>query len=530
MGLSSLNIVGFVLKQLKQKGIDIADRFFLLPPLMPFIKTLESFRMGMLVLKERSENGCRVISLSLKKTYDLFLELILFLSYNSTLWETLFRRYFDFLKKINHDFANLQHKDFSSVDTRTMERQLSIFSNISKSDVAKLNILNLLDHLEELRLLLKILSEWTGQYVFFISKLPSKQAILTTKISQTPQAFKNGDYFYLSNGSNGSHSFQLIFSQNTASPSLIKNGHSPLYLYFFNFSEIVFFTKTKLFEPFILHFAIDPDFNDKCLHKLLYQKTFEDMKELTHSTKKEHEEGFKQGATATDFMVILSLFIKDLQLLRSTYEYYVSFFNSKNTGEKKTWRPRIHNPMMLLWLVAILGRFEIFKSITLPDQFDFEGSIGTDSVGTFYCKDSYYTRTFYEAVFPNNFLTFFSRVFDHTPSTIPLMLAAKWNRIDVIEGLLDLARQGKRIGLTKKDTAGHTAAEIAFYQGHDAAARLIDSYAHTLSEEQRKILYERRVNERKTPNTITEILQYGKTLAEGLCETTSAGVLPQRAI
>lgn len=61
------------------------------------------------------------------------------------------------------------------------------------------------------------------------------------------------------------------------------------------------------------------------------------------------------------------------------------------------------------------------------------------------------------------------------------MIAAKWNRLDVIEGLLKEHQKGKDIGLQKKDSFGKTAAHIAFDHHHYQAAKLLDDQSHTLS-------------------------------------------------
>lgn len=66
------------------------------------------------------------------------------------------------------------------------------------------------------------------------------------------------------------------------------------------------------------------------------------------------------------------------------------------------------------------------------------------------------------------------------------MIAAKFNRDDVVQNfLVEYVVRGKNIGLLNQDGYGRTPAQIAFNCGHYHLARLIDSYCHTLSPEQR---------------------------------------------
>lgn len=481
---SSTNMVGFILKQLQHMGIDIPVEYFDLPPLELYTKTLATYYYGLNKLERTGCNG-QAISKQLQNTYQQFSNLIRFLENNHRLWTSLYLMYQHYLGQIKRII--LDDTFINAISQKNIHDHLSQQPN---SDTKNESLSCALDKLEEVRLLLSILNEWTNQPFICISKLPSKEDILSLKKSDIDDFVSENfhhkyaledtdDHQMLSSAANGA-----VLPLSFDDPFVCNPTLSTMQSWFDN----------RHYEPLILHIAAA--LGEKYVFP--YEKNFWGVfpDSFNHTmmagAKTERYEAYKNGAVATDFMVIISLFVSDhLRAVRMAYQYYTACYKN-DEATAKNLRSSV-NPKILLWLVAMLGRYDIFQTIAISNTFDFTARIGYEYVGTFHrnssaLDDLYYTTSLNPPSRKMNAPFWFEdkqrliATCRYEPYPIPVMIAAKGNRIDVINGLLNEFRTNKKdIGLFTKDSLGKTAAHIAFDNGHFQLAKLLDDYSHTLS-------------------------------------------------
>lgn len=503
---SSMNMVGLVLRQLQHRGCSIPDKYLNLPPLELYTKTLITYYFGLSKLKKNSSHGCHVISEKIKETYDLFTELLEFLTGDEQIWKNLKRLYVDYYCKVE----NLIIKEMAIFQTPYQGHIADHLNKISNTDLNKLQLQDALHYLEEIRLLLVALSQWTGKFKTAIARLPSIKDILNLPVNPLHD-FKYPLWrsFYAM-----TQDTQVAKTPFDKKESFVTFGHE--------FSKpslrlMEYWFENKLYEPLILHIASGDGDAYHCPHGAsniytLFPKSCNDYM----------MKGAIGNFRSSDFMVIISLFVgRKLVALRTAYQYYAASFNNDQQSANRL-RPSVDR-QILLWLVAILGRYDIFQTLTPHHTFNYAAHIGMESIGRHgygipTIHDDCYTDTLYR----RGGCMIFQLAF--TATVTPLWIAAKWNRIDVLNGLLNACRQEKKdvVGLLMKNTEGKCAAQIAFDQGHYAAAKLLDDCSYELFNEH---LLSTSDHMKAMPDSTLSVIEgnHSNTMHEAILEVIAAG-------
>ena len=532
----SADMVGFILKQLQYKGILIPDEYFKLPPMELYLRIFNLFCKGMEKIKPDSDDGCESIATEVQASCALFSKLLKFLKQN----------------EIQEKLQLLYLNAFVEVKKILVEKPLIILKRDKSHLYERLNgmdkiqkerLLDALNRMEETRLLMCVLSQWTYHSRFFVSQLPTKNDILNMKIFDVNR-FSGADYFIRSCDDKGNLkiSFLLKYDECTfwsnATVFLYHQLNTPIE---FDFDMLI---KHRQYEAVIVKLAAAG------VHFRMFSSNItHEMRALMRSVNDEHSEHFSANGifNATHFMTIFSLFLAKYSELQYAYRYYTAYIN--NTDRLAT---AYVDPTILLWLVAILGRYDVFQSLVLPPQFNFAAPLGTKNIGR--CKLSinpkvppvsiangkvYFRevpRTFwldpsdndnslyadnlvpYHATANGNF-TFFKQ---YTPPTTPLMLATKLNHADVVEGLLGEQQRGKDIGLRNRDIYGRSSAKIAFDYGHYQLAESLDQASQILSSTERETIQ----CALKIPveNPIIDAVELGMVQAEQLKDSYRLGI------
>lgn len=508
--LSSINMVGFILKLLQQKEIFIPEQFFKLPSLELYTNTVKSFYLGMGELKPTGGDGCRAISKQLQNTYALFSEFVDFLSNDNNLWQRLLSLYVNYLPET---YSQIRINYASAAPSLTVSAYLS---EQPDNNAGKINLLNVVNHLEEIRLLLYFLSKWTNRLSSFIEKLPSKNDFLVLKGNEVYK-FSKRVFDINSQVSN------IYLDTKKLVVSKLHNPFAKL-----DSALMTFFFNEKLYEPLVLHFASGIGESYVCPFLIEKFTLFPPScnAAMMAAATSERQAEYKNGADATDFMVIISACVGGIKYLRHAYQYYVACFNN-NQSEAAKLRAAVF-PGTLLLLVAILGRYDIFQSISISDSFDFKVTFRAQAVGSYTPEyisiDKYYYTTVLNRCTNDQRLVCRG---DYMAPVIPLMIAAKLNHVEVIQGLLSVyCMQQKDIELQKRNSAGQTAAEIAFNHGHHRLAKLLDDHSHTLPEEAKKQLVLESHDDGETCQHIANTLKYGTALAQNLVTTHRGATTP----
>lgn len=477
------------------------------------------------MIKPASDDGCHAFAEELEKKFTLFSDLLTFLEKNDEIWKQLQQQYLTRLTDVKAALCDLL---YTSGD-KSLQHALTMVSDSS----GKIYLFDMLNAMEEARLLLVILSEWTHRFTFFVSALPSKNSLLAMTASDAHR-FENS-YSWL-NGENESTGWALTSARGGRKYSALRYGSiiqagfgKPFQNPFANpdYNLMKLFFEKKLYEPLILHFAAGSGSCYFCPDHPVDHQAFVFPGELNMqfmpAVTDECNNKYKNGFEATHFMVLITLFAVDkLPALRNAYQYYTAYYNGDSVAVEKS-RSTI-DPAILLWLTAILGRYDIFLSVKKPDSFDFAALVGTKTFGT-YNKDLInLDRYHYTPELNRSFAgQYFVQTHNYTSPMIPLMIAAKLNRVDVVEGLLkEYCEHGKDIGLLKKDFNGDTPAEIAFKHGHYSLSTLLDSHSHTLSHYRREVV-EREVRKNRTlaettKGSIVNALSLGGIFAQRLTD------------
>jgi hypothetical protein len=177
---SSVNMIGFVLKQLQHRGCSIPDAFLSLPPLALFLKTVSTYYHGLSALEAVDSQGCQAISDQLKTRYAHFSKFIRALPVKISFWRGLLDRYWDVYQQVEK-IVTQEIPFLQASDQKTIGEQFDDMPNVN---FKKNQCVEALYNLEEMRLFLIILTQWAGQYEVAATSLPSMQKILDLKVNQ----------------------------------------------------------------------------------------------------------------------------------------------------------------------------------------------------------------------------------------------------------------------------------------------------------------------------------------------------------
>ncbi|OGT47734.1 MAG: hypothetical protein A3E82_05645 [Gammaproteobacteria bacterium RIFCSPHIGHO2_12_FULL_38_11] len=508
----STNMIGFILKQLQIKGITIHDQYFKLPPLELYLRTHYLFLSAIKEINPGSDDDCQSFLEEFQERSKLFSELFAYLKQDD-IHEKLLLLYLNSLCEVKKVLCELSYSGAFLTPGCLLHEQLNRENKIKKEQ-----LFDALNAMEEIRLLLCILSQWTNHLGFFVSELPTRNFILTMTCADA-LIFKNiQNHLIRSNDdqgnsritSLGNHNIEFIFPNNISllfyakelRDSPLKIDHKRMGIhqseykmnhrtrevyrdtYFYsNLEEIV---KCKIYEPFILHFATDLN----CKPRDEYSYCLEVLSVDNYSYKPSQDNSVYPEVP--EFLSLLALFgSSKLEPLRYAYCYYAACMNNTDLHKADTLRPTV-NPSVLLWIVAMLGHYEIFQSLALSGQFNFVAPI---------CAE--------EGPWTDGY----------TPRTLPIFFAAKFNHTDVAEGMLAEHRRGNDIGLRHKDIYGRQPARIAFDYGHYQLANTLDLASDTLSPAERELT--QKALEIPASNSIEDALKLNliqaKRLAESYC-------------
>lgn len=408
---SSLNMIGFILRQLAHKGIQLPEKYHNLPPLIVFMTSVNTYYLGLTKLERINAEGCQAIGQQMHDVFSEYSELMQLIGKNNRFWIQLLSLYldaFELVENLLFNYLNFSHTVFrKNINDRLHE--------ISNTNLKKQKFLDALYQLEEIRLLIATLAEWTDYYKNPASKLASMKDILMLEINCLNDFhYPLWHSFYdenLHKQIKGS-AFDLRDKINIRLNDCFKNP---------SFESIKYWQYLNLTELFILHMATN-----------------------TH------------GAIKHDFFSNVISYFTGVKLteLRATFRYYFSYVN--HDDETCARVKSTVNPKMLLFIVSILGRYSVFETMKFSRSSEFAECLLEKSFSNLQCMQN----------------------------MNPLMMAAKWNRIDVVQSLLQLHQTGKDIGLSHRNCAGKSAAEIAFENRHYHIAGLLDEITMTLSVEQ----------------------------------------------
>lgn len=457
--LTPLNFVGFVIGQLRYKGIDLPDEFNELPPLLLFGKTLAAFQWGLTKLIQANQQAFEQVSTELNQVVKNYKAFISYIKKNEqVVFDRLMLLYQSDLKSIKVRLAEFIERYIDKTDKPFREVQDDAYSSILLLHCGTVNdminsevftqverdaFFDLLYTAEENRLLLYLLSQWSGVYVREAMALKSGGDILNQTINFFDEASLIDEYF------SNKNLYKLI-------PYWIENClYEPI---------IALFARVKQYTPHqILHSCSSASI------RTVFENTYKELIE-----KKEHK-------VNAEFQVIISHFLSDKMSadLRNTFAYYAACCDGNDILSAKL--KSYVNPQLLLWITAIFGRFEVFKTVELPAGFSYVEKI--QSVRFFGICNVYngihhfHNKEIYTDLIHNFSKSHhFESLVNYSSLTNPLMIAAKWNRIDVVHGLIDESRKGINVGFAEKDPKGNTAAQIAEQYGHIEIAELLRAH------------------------------------------------------
>src|SRR3990167_1929257 len=248
------NLLGFIVKRLQLAGIAMPNKFLVLPPMELYLAVAQTLyaTLDSLNISGNTE-GRRVVSKELQDTYSLFMEFIQFVNENDQLQRRLQQWYIN--KRI--EFLHRLYAINPSGNVPLSQALSTYHRN---------EIYELLNSMEEARLVLSVLNQWTGRLGEF--DIGSKAEYLKATFDQIEYHSTRHSWIIFFEDTSGARSWILSSRPYEYHPcgkmldgNMLINwsGYSNEIGSFFKNvpSDIVkFFFKHSLFEFVLLHFAI----------------------------------------------------------------------------------------------------------------------------------------------------------------------------------------------------------------------------------------------------------------------------------
>lgn len=505
-----MSLASFVLMRiqwyLRETNIEIPLKYLDLPPFGLFAPNADAYCNGVLKARLPSDDAYHAITRHIIEISGIFQERSYFLKENTTLWKALYHLYIQHQQTVIRIVAN----------SRCLILNFSLVQHIIQSHVSgyqKQRLQEAFDKMEELRLLLLKLSQWIEQKELhkFITALASKESLLQMRgnamfVEHLPfleTCLYNDDYRHHYTGRNIDFTIHRLFSRLTWN-----NSAADAYDFRLNrFNTMVdYFFYRQRHDNFCSPFK----HNDYEASQHHLQADHYELSLLLHiddQVRKQRNANYSASSGAFTYrtlrgkptnlaMEIIEGITDSKNLLgvelQFAYRYYVEAMHHKTpNGKDAYWsilkevckldsfkiftehsKRKDVNPHCLLWLVCILGRFEIFQTLPLTDDFNDDINFITFKMPNPKHDSWHYYSDKKPSPKPKCVLT-------------PLMVAAKIGREDVIDGLIQRHQQGKQIGLNTINSQGETAASIAIKYGHVYIAEKLVRLGAKLTEEER---------------------------------------------
>ena len=508
-------MIGFVAAQLKSRlGSVIPDQFLHLPPLPLYMHTARIFLLARARATDiPSDDACASICDTLKAQIAQYQAFIDFLKTTPSVWLAMLDQY-------EHK-RNMVGRAISNADVKNTDDTLG--AQVS-DEVKRMSLMQSLDELESTRLLLKTTGELVGlsatdDLSIRIAGLESKQAVLelTGKQLHAPRS----DYHpAIERREQSAVALALRSGAGIESCKPVNQVVHKMY-YYGGTQEAEYMSTLFHLTLHVLGSAMDSPLLN-CSRVLTRPRDGGWAQNLPMALFLNDAKynfallsiamGFKPNWLAkgydgnsltmgnmpwwvangdvknTEAMMIVSATIREEgRLFSNRLCKAFDFYRAMTVGElakAEMLKSEGIDSYCLLWLVCLLGKWDVFVSLGEPAQY-------SNTVGEFSFKHESQFR-FSRCHAAGMYTTEIDGGSIHcrkTSMTTPLMVAAKHGRADVIEGLIAQHDAGHDIGLATCWSDGSSAATRAFERGffdiakhlHDQGAPLSDAHAAELA-------------------------------------------------
>lgn len=509
-------MIGFVLGQLRALlgGHRIPDEYFSLPALEFFIPTVQLYLEGMTKAKLPSDDASASICKKLEKITETYNKLIQFFKDHSEIWIALFDQY--------QYQRNRVGRALSAVSIPNTDAPLE---KLVANDMKRLQLMEALDQMEEKRLLLCILLNYTeGDLDSDLGKrieaLTSKAQILAIKGSEL---FNNRSKYYSSIAENNRDGLELALlsgvdlNQRYAAESRWYNspGNAINRISHLRYSQQSNQVAVDLTHKLLSHNSetekitlnisaskpaagFDTWWHTNLPMRIFLNNSRYELPLLLIAAGFDGPWGFDSLANlpwwvangaeqAAETMMIISSTLGDggtlnRHKLRTAYCYYQAFTNGDLMAvDRLLASGNGVDPHCVLWLVALLGNWAALENLRLSAIVNLSNALG--NFDFIYQPQYVYTECSASALFTTQL---YGGKVNRTLTSryTPLMVAAELGRENVIIKLIELIRKDsleEMNGINNTLPSGRSAATLAFEKGDYKIARYLNEKGAPLS-------------------------------------------------